>query len=83
MADTGEKRGRRCGRAAARSLLALVFTAVFFTAGAASSFGAEVLGRGHSSGDIKSLSEYALSVCSLTPHPEWDDYVKDCFDSYQ
>ena len=85
MADTGKRRERRAqgGRAAARSLLALVFTAVFLTAGAASAFGAEVLGRGHSSNGITSLSDYALSVCSLTPHPEWDEYVRDCFDSYQ
>ena len=85
MADTGERRERqrRCSRAAARSLLTLVFTVVYLAAGGTAAFGGEILGRGHSSADIKSLSEYALSVCSLTPHPEWDDYVRDCFDSYQ
>ena len=85
MAYTGERRERRRrhGRAVLRTFAAMVFTAVFFTAGAASAFAGEVRGRGHSSSEITSLSEYALSVCSLTPHPEWDAYVKDCFDSYQ
>ena len=85
MAHTGRRKEsrRKHGRAAARTLAALLITAMFLLAGAASAFGAEVLGRGHSSSEIRSLSEYALSVCSLTPHPEWDEYVKDCFDSYQ
>ena len=85
MAEKGKRREgqKQRGRAVLHTFAAVVFTAVLLTAGAASAFGSEVLGRGHSSTGITSLSDYALSVCSLTPHPEWDEYVRDCFDSYQ
>ncbi len=45
-------------------------------------FAAEVAGRGASS-KMKSLADYALSVCELTPRPEWDHYVRECYESYE
>ena len=79
------------GKAAAFILLTVLFAAGGFhmsrigTAGLGpeTAQAGEIVGRGHGSKNIESLSEYALSLFPVTPHPEWDGYVKDCFDTWQ
>lgn len=79
-----------------RKAAALVFLTVLFAAGGfglpqtggkgpgpETAYAGEIVGRGHASKDIESLSAYALALFPVTPHPEWDGYVKDCFDAWQ
>jgi len=38
---------------------------------------------GRAAAAMGNIADYALSLCALTPHPEWDSYVRLCYEAYE
>ena len=38
---------------------------------------------GRAAAAMGNIADYALSLCALTPHPEWDSWVRLCYEAYE